>query len=42
MVTAKRFRAIAVWAFHVEGRIAEVLFVVDPKSIARLEVLLLD
>jgi RNA polymerase sigma factor (sigma-70 family) len=33
----------AVWAFKVEqGRIVEVQFIADPKSIARLEVLLVD
>jgi RNA polymerase sigma-70 factor (ECF subfamily) len=33
----------AVWAFNVEqGRIVEVNFMVDPKTIARLEVLLVD
>ena len=33
----------AVWAFNVEqGRIVEVQFVADPKTIARLEVLLVD
>ena len=36
-------RPRAVWAFKVErGRIVEVQFMVDPKTIARLEVLLLD
>ena len=36
-------RPRAVWAFKVEqGRIVEVEFMVDPKSIARLEVLLVD
>lgn len=36
-------RPRAVWAFHVEqGRIVEVQFIVDPKTIARLEVLLVD
>ena len=36
-------RPRAVWAFNVEqGRIVEVQFVADPKSVARLEVLLVD
>ena len=36
-------RPRAVWAFKVEqGRIVEVEFMVDPKTIARLEVLLVD
>ncbi len=36
-------RPRAVWAFKVEqGRIVEVQFMVDPKTIARLEVLLVD
>jgi RNA polymerase sigma factor (sigma-70 family) len=36
-------RPRAIWAFKVEqGRIAEVQFIADPKTIARLEVLLLD
>jgi len=36
-------RPRAVWAFKVEqGRIVEVQFVVDPRAIGRLEVLLLD
>jgi RNA polymerase sigma-70 factor (ECF subfamily) len=36
-------RPRAVWAFKVEqGRIVEVQFIADPKTIARLEVLLLD
>ena len=33
----------AIWAFKVEqGRIVEVQFIADPKTIARLDVLLLD
>ncbi len=36
-------RARAVWTFKVEqGRIVEVQFIADPKTIARLEVLLVD
>jgi RNA polymerase sigma factor (sigma-70 family) len=36
-------RPRAVWSFKVgQGRIVEVQFIVDPKAIARLEVLLLD
>ena len=36
-------RAHAVWAFKVEqGRITEVQFIADPKTIARLDVFLLD
>jgi RNA polymerase sigma-70 factor (ECF subfamily) len=36
-------RPRAVWAFKVEqGRIVEVEFIVDPKTIARLEVMLVD
>jgi RNA polymerase sigma factor (sigma-70 family) len=36
-------RPRAIWSFKVEqGRIVEVQFIVDPKAIARLEVLLLD